>query len=80
MRKGIENLVIRNMNARARLVACLAEVGGISLADADKVATLYLSKKIRAAKLDPIGGEFRMIDGRFMDRVVIERALLTVKG
>lgn len=64
----LEDLLTRKANARARLVACLAETGGITEAQAEVVAAIYLKAKGVTLGTD---GQFRMKHGALMDRVVI---------
>lgn len=72
-RAEVAPLVIRQANARARLVDAIATAGKLDAADAEKVAVFYLKNKV--AKLDAANGSFSVSHGRFLDREVIEKCL-----
>lgn len=79
-RSEVAPIAQRMENAFDRLTDTIAEHGAITREQATQVAELYLSKKIRAAKLDVVGGQFTMTHGSFLDRDVIRRALATVEA
>lgn len=56
----------RIVNAERGLVANLAELGGISESDAQKVALLYRQHKV--VKLDAVNGVYICKHGAFFDR------------
>lgn len=63
-----------------RFAEAVAERGGISRADARRVTELYLSKKIRAARVDVVAGTVTVTHGAFLERRVIRRALASLEG
>lgn len=82
MRTMIEGLMTRQVNARTRLVECLAETGEISTADAENVATLYLSREFRAVELGANDGQFRIrgANGDLFERSPIRTAVAMIKA
>lgn len=63
----------RIVNARANLVACLAESASISEADARKAADYYI--KHRIVKLDAGIGRYNVAHGVYFEADVIRRAV-----
>jgi hypothetical protein len=61
--------------AYQKLVEAIEVAGEISQTEAKRVADLYLSKAIRAVKLDGVDGSIKLAHGGFMEKAVIRRAL-----
>ncbi len=76
----IAPMVQRQQNARERLIACIQETGQIDRANAEKVATLYLSRECRVAKLNPNDGQFTVLDGRMFETSTIQTASAMIKA
>jgi predicted phage-related endonuclease len=69
---GTRDIAQRIVNARRSFVESLAELGAISTVDAERVADLYLKRKL--AKTDAVGGRVNVRHGAYLDRDVIRRA------
>lgn len=71
--QGSRNVATRMVQARAALVETLAELGGLSAVDAERVARVYISKKV--VKLDAVNGRYNVIHGALYDRDNIRHVL-----
>lgn len=72
MRKSAEALVTGQQRARQKLVGHLQEAGQVDATTAEKVAALYLRKKL--VRLDPIMGTAHVVHGALYDRALIRNA------
>lgn len=75
---AFEKIATRQINARNSLVNCLAEIGAITVEQAEKVATLYLGREVRGVKLDAVGGSFVVKHGALMERSAINTAVAMI--
>ena len=75
MENAIAPMLLRMRNAEDRLVSCLMTAGEISETDARKVARAY--RQFHAVKYGANDGQFRLKDGRMMDRDQIQYVLAT---
>lgn len=72
---GYANLMTRSAQGRQRLIDLVQDVGKLTTVEANAVADLYLSKKVRAVTIDPVSGALKIAHGDFMTFEVISRAL-----
>lgn len=70
---GLRAVASRTDNALRHLRATLAELGGLTDAEAETAAAYYL--RHRLAKLDRINGTSSVVHGAFLDAEVIRRAV-----
>lgn len=70
---GNKHTAMRIVNAENSFVDGLMTAAGITRADAEKVLALY--RKIKAVKMDAVGGRITVKHGAFWDAAVIRRAV-----
>ncbi len=69
-----KNIAQRITNAEANMIATLGEIAGITEADATKAFATF--RKVKAIKLDAVGGRYIVKHGAYMDAEVIRRAVV----
>lgn len=69
---GTKAIAIRAENARRAFVETLSELGGITKTEAERVADLYIRKKL--AKTDFVLGRVHVKHGALLDRATIQEA------
>jgi len=71
--KGAHAVATRIVNAEERFISYAMEVANISRDEALKALATY--RKVKAIKIDAVGGEFRFTHGGFAEADVILRAV-----
>jgi len=70
--KGFEAVAQRIVNAENKFIETAMEQAGLTRPEAEKALAAF--KAAKAIKIDPVGGQYSLTDGRFGERDVIRRA------
>jgi hypothetical protein len=73
MREEIRGLAIRYQNAETSFINDVMEQFNFTEKEATKILQVY--KKVKAVKIDPLGGRAILSHGAFWDKEVMQRAL-----
>ncbi len=65
-------MAMRIVNAEESFISFAIKTANLSYAEAEKVLSVY--RKVKAIKIDAIGGQFTFTHGGFADAEVLQRA------
>ena len=73
MKQSFRDMAQRIFNADAEFVDSVKEQFGFTDKQANKILTVYI--KVKAVKLDPIGGRYNLTHGSFWEAEPMRRAI-----